>query len=231
MKHSETLTDLATALVAAQAEMPVIPKSAQGHGYKYADLTVILDTVRPVLKKHGLSVVQSVSGNGQTGITTMVLHKSGQYIADTFELPALDENKRMNVVQAMGAAITYGRRYGISAMLSLATDEDTDAHTVKGNSTEPKQTAKAGGEPDKGDELAKRRAAVKDKLTDEQRAKFAKQYEAAGLDIAKQRKVTEAMEAAAKGDEFKDQPPFETDDAIAAAVFDGEVVDAKGDLF
>ena len=34
--------------------------------------------------------------------------------------------KGVNNVQALGASITYGRRYSLSAMLNIATDEDTD---------------------------------------------------------------------------------------------------------
>jgi len=222
MKHSETLADLATALVAAQAEMPVIPKSAQGHGYKYADHAVILDKVKPVLKKHGLAIFQAGGGEDEP-VETTIIHKSGQFISGQLNMPTIDENKRMNGAQAVGATITYGRRYGIAAALNLSIDEDTDAHTVKGNSTEPKQTAKAGGE------LLDRMKAAAKNLTEERQQAYRDQYTKVKGNATKLTAMVEAMEAEAA--EFKDQPPFETDDAIAAAVFDGEVVDAKGDLF
>jgi len=214
MTHSDTLTDLATALTVAQSEMPVIPKTAQGHGYKYADLTVILDTIKPVLKKHGLSVVQSVSGNGKTGITTMLLHKSGQYIADTFELPALDENKRMNAVQAMGAAITYGRRYGLSAMLNLATDEDVDAlpNRTGGQENPARNTAQNGGE------LTGRMKAAAGKLPADRQEYWRGKYKAHHGNEAEIRSLVEEMEKEAAGG-FPDEVP---DDTGASKAFDGE---------
>jgi len=227
MKHSEALNELATALVAAQAEMPVIPKSAQGHGYKYADHAVILDKVKPVLKKHGLAIFQAGGGEDEP-VETTIIHKSGQFISGQLNMPTIDENKRMNGAQAVGATITYGRRYGIAAALNLSIDEDTDAHhgsttqaPAKGNSTEPKQRA--------GGELLDRMKAAAKNLTEERQQAYRDQYTKVKGNATKLTAMVEAMEAEAA--EFKDQPPFETNDSIAAAVFDGEVVDAKGDLF
>ncbi len=117
---------IAPALVAAQSEFPSIPKNAQGYGYKYATLDDILTIVKPVLHKNGLVITQLLE---QDGIRTMLLHDSGEYIESWAELPPLSQNKNMNAAQAAGAAITYMRRYGISALLNLSVDEDTDGTT------------------------------------------------------------------------------------------------------
>ena len=64
----------------------------------------------------------------------MLLHDSGEYIESWAQLPPLSQGKNMNAAQAAGAAITYMRRYGISALLNLSVDEDTDG-TVKQKSS------------------------------------------------------------------------------------------------
>ena len=126
MKTSETLTELTKSLGVFQKECPVIKKNATGYGYNYATFDSIVDTVKPLLLKHGIVLIQSVGAN-QVGIllTTRLQHLSGEWIEDSFILPAT-QMKGVNNVQALGASITYGKRYGISAMLGIATDDDTD---------------------------------------------------------------------------------------------------------
>lgn len=132
---------IASALVAAQSEFPSIPKNAQGYGYKYATLDDILTIVKPILHKNGLAITQLLE---QDGIRTMLLHDSGQYIESWAQLPPLSQGKNMNAAQAAGAAITYMRRYGISALLNLSVDEDTDG-TVKVKSTATTNEKSANG--------------------------------------------------------------------------------------
>ena len=125
MNTSENITELAEAFCLAQAKFPTIHKNSQGYGYKYADLTDIINVIRPILADHDLMFLQSIGPNGV--LTTRLMHKSGQYMEDSFELPGMKDNKtNMNNVQQMGAQITYCRRYALSSMLGLATDEDTD---------------------------------------------------------------------------------------------------------
>ena len=63
MKHSESLTNLAAALVKAQGELRAVQKDSVNPHFKntYASLDTILDTVRPVLKKHDLALVQGAT--------------------------------------------------------------------------------------------------------------------------------------------------------------------------
>lgn len=130
MNTSEKVQNIATALIKAQTELSNPSKNQQGYGYKYADLSSILDQVKPVLQKHGLAITQTSSddGNGKVGVTTTLLHESGEYISDTLRLP-IPEMKGTTSTQAAGAALTYARRYAISSILNIAADEDTDAAT------------------------------------------------------------------------------------------------------
>lgn len=123
----ENKQKLFSALVKAQLELKNPPKNKDGYNYKYASLDRIIDLTKPVLAKHGLCVVQTLSsGEATVGITTMIIHESGESISDTLMLPAT-EMKGTNSVQALGASITYGRRYGLCAILGISADDDTDA--------------------------------------------------------------------------------------------------------
>jgi len=126
MNTSESLGKILPDLFNAQGEIKNLAPNKSGYGYNYVDLAEIIDNVKPILLKNSIIVIQSVgTAEGGVSITTRLQHISGEWIQDTFALPALVQ-KSMNSVQGMGASITYGRRYGISAMLGIATDEDTD---------------------------------------------------------------------------------------------------------
>lgn len=119
------MKNLYKALADFQQEVPVIHKGTSGYGYSYADLPAILETINPLLKKHGLGFYQSVNG---TKIYTTVFHiESGEVITSSTDIPQNVQLAKMNEFQVLGSAITYIRRYALSAMLGLATDKDTDA--------------------------------------------------------------------------------------------------------
>lgn len=146
---SEKLDLLATALSKAQSEMPAVPMNAINPFLKnkYADLAEMIRVASPVLAKHGLSISQQpVSFEGQlVGVTTTLLHTSGQWIEDTISLPLGDE-KGKSLAQVAGSIITYLRRYSYGAIVGLATDEDTDGNAPSKNHEQPKVAyeAKAG---------------------------------------------------------------------------------------
>lgn len=128
MKTSETIEKLAAALATAQGEMKnaTLNKVNPHFKSKYADLAGIRDATVKVLSKHGLSVVQATSVT-ETGLVlhTRLLHSSGQWIAGDYPLPM-----NMEKPQAMGSALTYARRYSLSAICGIASDEDDDANAA-----------------------------------------------------------------------------------------------------
>ena len=96
-------------------------------GKKYAPLGEILAEVRPLLAEHGLSMIQNtLSADDKIGIQTMLLHVSGQYILSDVMWIKCDKN----TAQGQGSAITYGRRYQGSAMLSIASEDDDDGNNA-----------------------------------------------------------------------------------------------------
>lgn len=127
---SDKLDLLATALSKAQAEMPAAPMSSINPFLKnhYADLAAVIKTAAPVLAKNGLAVSQQVvTESDRIGVTTTLLHASGQWIESTISLPLGDE-KGKSVAQVAGSIITYLRRYSYGSIIGLVTDEDTDGN-------------------------------------------------------------------------------------------------------
>lgn len=129
--QSATVGKIAEALCAAQAELPAAIKgSVNPHlKNKYADLNSIYEAARDTLAKHGLAVVQTMQPtDGKAHVRTTLLHKSGEWIAGELVMP-LDRN---GGPQGMGSAITYARRYSLSAIIGIVTEEDDDAEAAQG---------------------------------------------------------------------------------------------------
>lgn len=128
MKTSETIGALAAALSAAQGELHNVEKNKEGYGYNYADIAAILDVARPILSRHGLSVVQFPQNSvGGISVTTRLMHGSGEWLEDSISMP-VEEAKNLSAAQACGVVITYCRRYSLAAVLGIA-QEDSDAAT------------------------------------------------------------------------------------------------------
>lgn len=135
MKQSESIANLAPALVAAQSEIKSIHKDRENSHFrnKYATLDAIVEQVRPVLAKHGLALLQGATtphtSEGGTlvafAVESMLIHKSGEWVSNTALMPLAKLDP-----QGAGAALTYGRRYALSALLSLATDDDDDGESA-----------------------------------------------------------------------------------------------------
>jgi hypothetical protein len=140
MNKSETTKELALALSKAQAEMPPaeLNKVNPFLKNKYADLGSIIKASKPVLAKHGLSIAQMPTSNGdKIGITTILMHSSGEWIESTMMLP-IGEAKGVSTAQAAGAIISYLRRYSLASALGMYAEEDVD-----GNGPTPKKRAPA----------------------------------------------------------------------------------------
>lgn len=98
---------------------------------KYADLGAVIEALRVPFTKNGLSVSQMIGGDGGgISVTTVLLHKSGQWMESTITLPLGDEKGR-SLAQSAGAIITYLRRYGLASIAGAYSDEDTDGNAPK----------------------------------------------------------------------------------------------------
>jgi hypothetical protein len=129
MQTSETTTELFKAMIDVAPEINSIGKSKQAYGYKYATLDSLIDMLRCVLPKHDLWFIQMPTRNGdKSSLTTRVVHKSGEWIEDTIEMTDTELQGKANDTQKVGASITYYRRYALSAIFGVATDEDVDGN-------------------------------------------------------------------------------------------------------
>lgn len=130
------MKDLYKALSAFQQECPVIHQDTEGYGYTYANLKKIFSTINPILAKHGLGYYQSVQSQQ---VSTTVFHiATEQTIHSESDIPQGVQLKGMNDFQVLGSAITYFKRYQISALLGLITDKDIDASGEQTQAAKPK---------------------------------------------------------------------------------------------
>jgi hypothetical protein len=129
---SKEIGKLAHALAQAQGEMGSVAKSKTNPFYKssYADISDCLNACLPALSKHGLAISQGNRFCNTTGyyITTTLLHQSGQWLKSEIRIPLTNKKD----AQEIGSACTYGRRYGLTAMVGLAQLDDDGNRTVKG---------------------------------------------------------------------------------------------------
>jgi hypothetical protein len=133
MRTSETTDKIYKALIAAQKEMGKLSKDAENPFFKskYASLENVLDLVKPVYLNHGIAIMQ---GGGFRldrpeflNVMTRLIHESGQWIETDFPIPLSKQDP-----QAAGSASSYGRRYGLKAIASLAeADDDAQSSSIE----------------------------------------------------------------------------------------------------
>lgn len=121
------MKDIASALAKAQAQIKTAIKDAKGQigqnrAYKYADLGSVFDACKKALNDNGIAIVQRTDFNGpEIWLETMLLHASGDSIVGRYPLRPTQDTP-----QAYGSALTYARRYALSAMVGVVADEDDD---------------------------------------------------------------------------------------------------------
>jgi hypothetical protein len=131
MENPQIKMSLAEALAKAQSEFTVPrktkkvdfqPKNGPRVKYNYADLSDVLDAIKS-LYKYGLSQYHTLKydDKGKYGMLTVIRHESGE-ISTWYPLP--DPNSMRP--QEFGSALTYARRYSLSGLVGIASDDDDD---------------------------------------------------------------------------------------------------------
>src|SRR5690349_14949873 len=125
MLKSTEIKNLAAALAKFQGNIEAIKKDSVNPYFKskYADIAAIIEAIKKPLSENGLSYAQFPTGFG--GLTTILMHTSGEWIEDTMEMKPTDDKP-----QSAGSALTYARRYALGAILGLATEEDDDGNAA-----------------------------------------------------------------------------------------------------
>lgn len=119
-------------LAAMQLDLPRVVERGEGHNQaKYARLEDINDQIRPTLHKYGFAITFRVKHDEGKGIfiTTVLSHREGHSEETTIPL-APDTSGSKNAVQAIGSTISYGKRYGICALLNISTGDDDDGQSA-----------------------------------------------------------------------------------------------------
>jgi hypothetical protein len=126
--QSENTAELSAALAKAQAQMKAATFNKTNPHFKnrYADLAAVLDAIRKPLADNGLSVTQTTEiREGGFVLVTTLRHATGQWIASEYPLPVAAKP------QELGSALTYARRYSLSAIACIAADDDDDAEGAR----------------------------------------------------------------------------------------------------
>lgn len=166
----EQLAALYCALAKAQGEFQPIEKNRSvtidikneqrqkigQYQFRYADLEEITAKTRPALSKHGLATIQPIGpakhGSGIALFTQLIHENGGMLISE------LSVTTGQRDIKALGAEISYLRRYAKSAMLDIAADDDMDEQNNQqspgGDEPEPEQRAGqvTRSEPDQQDD-------------------------------------------------------------------------------
>ena len=140
-RKSESIGKLVEALAKAQLKFDPVLKDSDNPAYrsKYADLNSVISATQPHLAAEGLVVMQMTRSEFGTDdakmltITTMLAHSSGEWVASDLTLPAMMRDRFD--AQSVGSAITYGRRYGLQAMIGVAAEVDDDGNKAAGVGT------------------------------------------------------------------------------------------------
>lgn len=121
--ESTTIAKFAAAFVKAQKEIKGAVKDATNPHFKnqYADLSSVMAACKDSLNKNGIAIIQTPARSepGRLALTTKLLHESGEWMAGTGEIP-IDRAGP----QAYGSALTYARRYFLSAMVGVCPEDD-----------------------------------------------------------------------------------------------------------
>lgn len=138
--QSESIKAIATAINLAQKKMSPAKKDAENpffHSH-YSTLASVVETFKEYFSEQGLSFVHTPGfENGEFGTYVKLLHVSGEWLQGFYKVQAEKPGP-----QAIGAAFTYARRYSLSSIAGIPS-EDNDAE----DATERRQTQKAPSYP------------------------------------------------------------------------------------
>jgi hypothetical protein len=155
------MEQLAKALVNLRKTLKNPKKSSKGYNWRYADLVEINNSIDEALQENSLTYYQtpeSIVNDGKymSGIKTVVLHESGEFIENLFLAPPKSYDEK-----DLGGQQTYFRRYALLAMFGLAPSDDGE------NNPEKNDDRKIGGKAISDKQLALLRTNF-DKLTQDE---------------------------------------------------------------
>ena len=128
--------------IAIQKELPPLGKDTQGDGYKYPTLNQLLDIVLPMCHDRGLGLMQVTHPiEGGVGVETVLFNDKNEHISSGILAMPLTTDGDGNIInvggvkrsggvygqfgaQAYGSALTYARRYSLTAFFGMKAEDD-----------------------------------------------------------------------------------------------------------
>lgn len=134
----QAIIDFNNDFSAMSKEIPIIAHTKKSYSTTYAPLEDIVNIVRPILSSYGFSISfnNNQAEKGFVTVTCQLRHKAGHMIENALTLPTEAVTKGMNSMQAIGAAISYGKRYTLCGVLNIATTADDDNNGFATNAKE-----------------------------------------------------------------------------------------------
>ena len=111
--------------------------------YKYRSCEDIVESVKPLLKEHGLALVMSdsiVETGGRVYVQATVTVSDGDTEVSASGFAREEENKKgMDGSQVTGAASSYARKYALNGLFCIDDGKDSDATNTHGSYTKPER--------------------------------------------------------------------------------------------
>ena len=150
MEASTEITELAKAMLKVQENLQPALKDANNPftKSKYATLNSVMDSCRDALLSNGIWLCQYPvpAEPGYLGLVTKLTHaESGQWQSSLAVVPLPKADP-----QGVGISMTYMRRYALSAMLGIVTEEDTDGEFASDKSNRPQRQKNAANASQRG---------------------------------------------------------------------------------
>ena len=144
MNKSEDINEIVKALAKVQKEIKNPKKDANNPFFKskYSTLDSVIETYKELCSQNDVVVMENPvsktleNGNTLIGIEVLLMHSSGQFI--NFDPYLLSPVK--NDPQGIGSSITYARRYTLSSVFNIASEDDDDGNNASGNNSKPQQS-------------------------------------------------------------------------------------------
>ena len=136
LKRSESIQNLSKAMAEFQKAIKQPLKDANNPFFKkpYVPLENVVEAINKTGSPLGISFMQFASSDetGSIEVATLVMHSTGEYI----EFPPVRMKPESNKPQAVGSAITYAKRYALSAIFGITSDKDDDGNEATGLNTQ-----------------------------------------------------------------------------------------------
>lgn len=127
MEFSEERTNIFKAMAEFRKKVVQPKKDANNPFFKskYVMLEGVVKAIDDAIDGLGLSYIQeATSEDKEACVSTTIIHESGEYIKfDSLSLPVSKVD-----AQAFGSAVTYAKRYSLSAAFGITSDVDDDGN-------------------------------------------------------------------------------------------------------